>query len=218
MNRSTISQGPALPPAASRPVPCALVGRRPSDARQRLTEAAATLLREQGFHATGVKEIAAAARVPMGSLYFHFPGGKQELVASAMTAAGARVDEALDQLFSFSTDARQAVAAYVQQSGAALVASGYRSGCPLATIGLEIGAQDDEVAALIAAWFTSWRARIEAALAAEGYPEPAALATLVVSAVEGALLLARVERDPAPLDAVAGTLDEVLTAAAARRG
>ena len=186
------------------------MGRPPTDARQRLTDAAAALLREQGFHATGVKQIAAAARVPMGSLYFHFPGGKQELVLTAMTAAGAGVDELLDKLFSFSGDARRAVAAFFQQSGAALVASDYRSGCPLATTALEVGAQDGDIAGVIADWYTSWRSRIEAALSTEGYAQPGALATLVVAALEGGLLLARVSRDVAQLDSVAATIDGLL--------
>lgn len=189
------------------------MGRPPTDARQRLTDAAAALLREQGLHATGVKQIAAAARVPMGSLYFHFPGGKQELVHSAMTAAGAGVDAGLDRLLSFSGDARSAVVAFVEQSGAALEASGYRSGCPLATTALELGTDDAEVAAVIADWFGSWRSRIEGALHAEGYVEAAALATLAVAAMEGALLLARVERRLEPVHSVAATVDAVLAAA-----
>lgn len=189
------------------------MGRPPTDARQRLTDAAAALLREQGFHATGVKQIAAAARVPMGSLYFHFPGGKQELVHTAMTAAGAGVDETLDQLISFSDNARQAVAAFLHQAGAALSASGYVSGSPLATTGLEVGAQDDEVAAVIAGWYASWRSRLEAAFQTEQYAQPAELATLVVAALEGGLLLARVNRDLAPLESVAHTLDALLATA-----
>ncbi|MEZ5264615.1 MAG: TetR/AcrR family transcriptional regulator [Acidimicrobiales bacterium] len=189
------------------------MGRPPTDARQRLADAAAALLREQGLHASGVKQIAAAARVPMGSLYFHFPGGKQELVRSAMTAAGSAVDQALDRVCSFSGSAREAVAAHLEQSGAALAASGYRSGCPLATTALELGPDDADVAEVIAAWFSSWRARIEAALHADGYVEADSLATLVLAALEGGLLLARVERDLAPLASVAATLDALLAGA-----
>src|SRR3954466_14992321 len=52
--------------------------------RARLVHAAADLLRRQGYAMTGVKEIAVEASAPMGSFYFHFPGGKEELAAEAL--------------------------------------------------------------------------------------------------------------------------------------
>jgi AcrR family transcriptional regulator len=50
-----------------------------SDTRARLLEAAAQLFREQGYAATGLKQITAEAEAPWGSLYHFFPGGKEQL-------------------------------------------------------------------------------------------------------------------------------------------
>ncbi|HZG89246.1 MAG TPA: TetR/AcrR family transcriptional regulator [Pseudonocardia sp.] len=52
--------------------------------RQRLLTATARLIYRDGITATGVESIAAAASVAKMSLYRHFPGGKDELVAAAL--------------------------------------------------------------------------------------------------------------------------------------
>jgi TetR/AcrR family transcriptional repressor of lmrAB and yxaGH operons len=186
------------------------MGRRPTDARNRLAAAAADLLRRRGYQATGVKEIAARARVPMGSLYFHFPGGKQELVLSAVTESGSAVDAALDQAISLGAGTRHAIALFVEQLATTLETSGFEAGCPLATTALELGAGDDVLASALDSWFGSWTARLAEALEAEGHTDARVLATAVVAAIEGGLVLARVARDLAPLRDVATTIDRLL--------
>ncbi len=49
-----------------------------TDTRQRLVTAGADLFRHQGYAGTGVKQIVTAAQAPFGSMYHHFPGGKED--------------------------------------------------------------------------------------------------------------------------------------------
>jgi len=55
--------------------------------RKKLVDATAALLRRQGYHATGLSDIVAESGAPRGSLYFHFPGGKDELARAALLAS-----------------------------------------------------------------------------------------------------------------------------------
>jgi AcrR family transcriptional regulator len=68
------------------PLPTAVSSRTGEQAsvRQRLVIATARLIYQYGITATGVESIAAAAKVAKMSLYRHFPGGKDELVAAAL--------------------------------------------------------------------------------------------------------------------------------------
>ena len=52
-----------------------------------MIQTAAGLFRAQGYHATGLNQVLAEGGLPKGSLYFHFPGGKDQLVVEATRAA-----------------------------------------------------------------------------------------------------------------------------------
>src|SRR5687768_17037204 len=56
--------------------------------KRKLVEATASLLRRQGYHATGLSAIVDESGAPRGSLYFYFPNGKDELAVAAIDASG----------------------------------------------------------------------------------------------------------------------------------
>src|SRR6476620_9172702 len=56
--------------------------------KERLLDASGELFRRQGYTGTGIKAILADAQAPFGSLYHHFPGGKEELGAEAVRRSG----------------------------------------------------------------------------------------------------------------------------------
>ena len=61
------------------------------ETRERLLRTAATLFRQQGYHATGLNQVVADGRAPKGSLYFHFPGGKEQLAAESVALSAEEV-------------------------------------------------------------------------------------------------------------------------------
>lgn len=55
------------------------------DNRERLLQEALLLFRVHGYHGVGVSDILAAAALPKGSLYHHFPGGKDQIAVEVIT-------------------------------------------------------------------------------------------------------------------------------------
>ena len=55
-----------------------------SDTRTRILDTTADLFRRHGYTGTGMKQIVQAANAPFGSLYHHFPGGKEQLAAEVI--------------------------------------------------------------------------------------------------------------------------------------
>ena len=168
-----------------------------------MLDAAAELFRSQGYHATGLSQIVEVSRAPKGSLYFHFPGGKEQLAAEAMREAAGRVRELLVESAAASPDTVSALGSVIGALTTELAATEFRGGCPLATVALDAATESDQIAVACRDGYGSWRDAIGALLIRNGAtPQRAAeLATVVLAAIEGALLLARTNRDVAPLRA-----------------
>ncbi len=170
------------------------------------------MLRRQGYAATGLNEIVALSGAPRGSLYFHFPAGKEELAAAAMTRSGEALREGMRALLWSSDDLAVALGRLIDSLAAGLESSGYADGCPIATVALEASHTSERVRVSAAAVFDSWLEALQDRIVASGVEEERAgrRALLVLSAVEGALILARARRGLAPLAAVREELIELL--------
>ncbi len=172
--------------------------------RARLTAAAAALMQRQGYHATGLAQIVEESGAPRGSLYFHFPGGKEELAVAALRDAGATWRTRIEAAIDGATDLGAAVVAVCALFADELAASDWQLGCPLATVALEATTASEPVRLTCAEHFAGWEASIAARLTASGVAEDPArrMATFALATIEGALMLARVERSPRPLEIV----------------
>src|ERR1700760_2850990 len=73
----------------------ARTGPEASSSRDAFVSSTAKLLRRQGYAGTGLSEIVARSGAPRGSLYFHFPGGKEELARGGMQRAGEQLRRAV---------------------------------------------------------------------------------------------------------------------------
>src|ERR1700744_5906717 len=108
------------------------------DARERIGGASAELMRRQGYTATGIKQIVEAAQAPFGSIYHHFPGGKEQLGAEAIRRSGKLYEDLVPAVLAPAPDLASAVRAFFTLAGEHLAQSGYADACPIATIALEV--------------------------------------------------------------------------------
>jgi TetR/AcrR family transcriptional repressor of lmrAB and yxaGH operons len=183
--------------------------------KQRMIGVTAELLRKKGYFATGLNEIIAHSKAPKGSLYFHFPGGKDELATAALRHIGdAWRDHMVGALAGVAPNPARDVALVCGLLAAELERSGFANGCPLATVTLETAAEHEPLRALSAEHFHGLEAIIAARLTAGGVAaaHAATLATLVLSSLEGALILSRAYHDTAPLHRVAAALGKAVAA------
>lgn len=166
-----------------------------------MVEAAGEIARRRGYEAAGVREILERSGAPRGSFYFHFPDGREALLREGIAATAAQWKAALEAALDSVDALDEAMRATCELLARSLLASGYRDGCPLATVALERSAEDDALQAMLSAHFREWEATIAKRVRAEGVDAASArgFARFALAAVEGALLLARVHRDVAPL-------------------
>jgi TetR/AcrR family transcriptional repressor of lmrAB and yxaGH operons len=180
--------------------------------RARIIAATTDLLEAQGYHATGLNQILQQSSTPKGSLYHHFPAGKEALAAEAMEAAGQAVTNDLDALIAQGVDFSSALAPLMAFFCERLHTSDFQKGCPVATVTLEIAATSDPIQQACRSVYRGWQVRIEQLLIASGWsPTRApAMALFALSAIEGALILCRAERSTLPLEQVAEELRQIV--------
>ncbi|GAA3679615.1 TetR/AcrR family transcriptional regulator [Nonomuraea antimicrobica] len=179
------------------------MGRKGDETRGRLLDATQELIETGGYFGAGLNQVIAASGMPRGSLYFHFPGGKDQLVAEALRRAGREIGQAVRDLTATAPDATGLVTGMLRLLGDRLEGSGWRKGCPVATVALELAASNDVLQQVCAEVYDTWERALRDRLAADGQADADDLATTVLALVEGALLLARARRDREPLDRVA---------------
>lgn len=183
--------------------------------RDRMVVSAALLIRERGAHATAISDVLEHSGAPRGSAYHYFPGGRTQLLCEA-------VDYAADHLAAIIVDAASGldlIDTLIDKFRQQLLESDFRAGCPIAAVSVEAGEQQDAermapVVERAAAAFDRWTDLIAQRFIADGIARERAgeLTVLAITALEGAILLARVRRDLMPLDVVRRQVRELLAA------
>ena len=186
--------------------------------RQPIVNAAVTLFRQQGYAGTGLNDIIDVSGAPKGSLYHYFPTGKTSIAVAAVEEAGRHVAETTARLAAETRSTAELMRAHARLLAGWMWASGFRDGCPITTVLLELAPEDRGVAEAGRKAYDARIAVLKEKLTADGFPPERAdrLAILCVSTLQGALIQSRVERSGAPLETAADELARMLEGMAAR--
>ena len=172
--------------------------------KDKMVDGAMALLARRGLQATSFSEVLAATGAPRGSLYHHFPGGKDQLVAAAVDQAGAVLSNALQSV------AGQPAAAVVERFltiwRAVLTRSQCEAGC--AVLAVTVAADSEDLLEHARAVLRDWNDLLADLLVRGGMKEAQAkaFAIMLIASAEGAVVLARAERSMEPFEAVAQQL------------
>ena len=161
--------------------------------RERILDASTELFRRQGLAGTGIKQILAAANAPFGSLYHHFPGGKDELAAATISRAGQEYATLVAGKLLDGPDLPANIRAAFASAAATLVETDFADACPIETVALEVASTNEGLRQTIAEVFDSWHEGLTALLVSNGVSaeEAVALAHVILSALEGAFVFVR---------------------------
>lgn len=183
--------------------------------RQRMIERTAILLAKKGLQGTSFSEVLEASGAPRGSLYHHFPGGKDELVLAAVRATGDQMMSALDQLAG--KPAGEVARGFAALWRMILARSDFAAGC--AIVAVTVAANSATLLERAGEVFRGNRSRLAKLLAEGGVPQDRALAlaTTLISAFEGAVVLSRAERSFEPFELVATEQLAAVDAAVTKR-
>ena len=184
------------------------------ETRQRILAQAAAMFNQHGFDGSSLSELMKATGLEKGGIYRHF-SSKEELAAEAFdyawkAACDARMRD-LDSIANSVDKLKQLIANFVSRR------SSVPGGCPLLNTAIDADDGNPVVRASALKALGLWRAHLVSIITAgkknkEIKPgvDPAALATLIISSLEGALVVSRLERDPRALQAAQEHLEQYM--------
>ena len=192
---------------------------RPDRSRAALVDTAARLFRRQGYAATGVNQILETADVKAGSLYHHFPAGKQELAAAVVDSVGANIERRLRELLDSGSPVSDIVDGWIDLMASGL-AGDQRDGCPIEPIATESVNASQQVRDASARAFGGWCLAVADRLRADGWPDTDAdqTALAVIALIEGALILSRIAGDAEALNAAKAAVRTLISPAGGAHG
>lgn len=181
-----------------------------STAKDKMVLAALDLLRHSGLSGAGINTVVDVSGAPKGSVYHYFPGGKHDLVATALERAERSVGDGLRSIFGQPTPLAQKVRSLFATTGNALEGKKFTRGCPVAAVTLDIDQESEKLRRVCGAIFDAWRDIVAAGLHKVPDAERRDVAQLILATLEGAMILSRAQATKAPLLRAGAWLADVL--------
>jgi TetR/AcrR family transcriptional repressor of nem operon len=187
--------------------------------RQRIVDAAADLIFEQGVTRTTIEDVRAAADVSSSQLYHYFDD-KPALVRAVIEHQADAIVGGQESFDLSSLGGLRAWRDWVIEHQRKLNCSG---GCPIGSLGSELAENDPVARAQVSEGFKRWEAALHnglremqarGRLRPDAHPDDLALALLV--ALQGGLLLTQIERDTRPLEVALDAMLELIARLGAR--
>ncbi len=172
--------------------------------RETMIDTAWLMIAERGLDGMSVLEVLRRSGAPRGSVQHYFPGGRAELIAAAIDRSRLWMSEQISAITA--TTPGDVIDGFFEIWARVLTASQFQSGC--AAVGVVAGTSTPEQLTAAAVAFDEACTGVASRLESVGIPSKDAetRAALVVSAAEGAVLLARAQQRLDPLSAVGAQL------------
>lgn len=182
--------------------------------RDRILKAARRLFQQRGYYAVGTAEILEEAKAPKGSMYHHFPDGKEQIAIAAVNKIHSDLMSRLQKLEDDQHSVADMLRLFAKGMAHWLKESEWREGTMLVSTTVGSVPQMPKLHAAIKKAFNDWRQHIVKALQREGWNKAAALsaAQTIIAATEGAMILARIDQDERIVIKVADNLIALLAA------
>jgi AcrR family transcriptional regulator len=181
--------------------------------RKKMLVSSVELLRERGANGVTVDAVLARSQAPRGSVYHHFPGGRSEIISEALAFAGDTISSIIER--STAVGSRATLHRFGEFWHKILLDSNFNAGCPVVSVAVGGSTDDQHLQSAVAQIFQRWHQALAEAIIADGVDRLRAdrLATMAVAAIEGAIILCRVQGFTAPLNDVIAEFESLIASA-----
>lgn len=184
-----------------------------SQARENILIAMARLIEKQGYHATGLNEIIQESGAPKGSIYYYFPGGKEQIGAEAILESGRIIATRLQSVLSLEPDPAKAIHGFLVTMAESVEQTDFGASSPLTTAAIETAVTSEALNQASRQAFDLILDAFKQKLLSGGFSEDRAteLALFVTTVIEGGIVMSRTYHSSAPLRQAADHISNCLT-------
>jgi TetR/AcrR family transcriptional repressor of lmrAB and yxaGH operons len=180
--------------------------------RTKMLVSAAEVMRERGAAGVTIDAVLARSGAPRGSVYYHFPDGRNQILTEALRYSGDSITAMIDN--AAGRGARVLLREFVKFWEGLLTDGDFTAGCPV--VAAAIGCPDYEPKLSVEAGIIlgRWCTALTGAFVTDGFEEAdaASLAVMSIAALEGAIVLSRSSRTAEPLRQVGEQLEFLVKA------
>ena len=184
--------------------------------REKLIEAAITLMRRSGLSGAGINEIVRESGAPRGSVYYFFPKGKQQIVTEGLTQYSERIVAFIDSTMSSKRKPGEKVKALFNAFAERLELGEFRHSCPVGTVCLDLDSELEGLRFVVAAAFDQYVKAIEVHFPFQDRRRAKSFAGLLLTTIEGAYIRGRADRSSKPFREAGAWLAELVERAGTR--
>ena len=160
-----------------------------------MLDAAQSLMREQGLAGAGIQQVVKLSRAPIGSVYHHFPNGKNQLASEALRLHGEKARHLLVAALGTKKPLAQRLRSFFRGAAKAFEAQGARKGCAVGAVTLDLGRHDEALREVCDEIFASWVDAVAPLLPWRSARKRRSFALAIVTAVEGSFILGRAQKN-----------------------
>ena len=179
--------------------------------RERMLDAAETLLRERGLAGAGIQQVVERSGAPVGSVYHFFPGGKTQPVAEALQINGDKARALFERILEDTGEPLpERFRRLFRTAASGFDRAGANKGCAIGAVSLDLDARHEALRILCRDAMDGWIASIARELPWSDEAVRRSFAEMVVASLEGAFILSRARQSGTPFITVGEWLATIL--------
>lgn len=182
------------------------------DTKSLIINTATSLFQQKGYIAVGLNEILKACNLSKGSLYHHFPNGKEELLMSCLQFLNEVITKDIEEIFERYPTTQEATIAMLEILIVNLETEGTITGYTFSSIVSEMASLSDPVRNASAHLYQKIQDIYFKKLVADGFSSNTAysIALMMTASIEGGMLLCLTKKATEPLRVISQVLPNIL--------
>lgn len=182
------------------------------DTKSMIIDIATTLFQQKGYKGVGLTEILKACNISKGSLYHHFPNGKEELLIACLQSLNDAITREIVEIFKKYTTTSEATKVTIDKLILDFETKGEIAGYTFSSIVSEMASLSDPVREACANLYHRIQDIYFNKLLSDGFEKEKAnsIALMMTASIEGGMMLCRTEKATTPLKVISQVIANLL--------